>query len=332
MDKIKQKKEIIIYKGGRTEVKIKALLEDETVWLSQKQMANIFKVDVRTVNEHLQNIFSTKELNKNLVIRKFRITASDGKKYQTQFYKLDAIISVGYRVNSKKATQFRIWATKVLRSHILDGYTMNENVLSSQTENLRKLQKTINFLNDKVRKKQLVGQEKEILGLLSDYSKTLSILEKYDKNKLNTVEGGQEGFVLKYNHCLKIIESVKKDLISKKEASEIFGNEIDHGLEAVINNLYQTFNKNKLYIGIEAKASRLFYFIIKDHPFSDGNKRIGAFLFVYFLDKNNYLYKKKGGVKISDSALTALALLVAESQPGEKEIMINLIENLILDK
>ncbi|MCD4694060.1 virulence RhuM family protein [bacterium] len=332
MNKTKQKKEIIIYKGERSEIKIKALLEDETIWLSQKQMANIFKVDVRTVNEHLQNIFSTGELNKNSVIRKFRTTASDGKKYQTQFYNLDVIISVGYRVNSKKATQFRVWATRILRGHILDGYTINENVLSGQAQSLRKLQKTINFLNDKVKKKQLVGQEKEILGLLSDYSRTLSILEKYDKNKLDKIKGRKESFTLGYKHCLNIIKSVKKDLIFKKEATDIFGNEIDHGFEAVINNLYQTFNKKNLYFGIEPKASHLFYFIIKDHPFSDGNKRIGSFLFVYFLDKNNYLYKKKGGVKISDSALTALALLVAESRPGEKDVMISLIENLTLDK
>jgi prophage maintenance system killer protein len=236
------------------------------------------------------------------------------------------------RQNSKKATQFRVWATKVLRSHILDGYTINEDVLSGQSESFKKLQRTLNFLNSKSRKKQLVGQEKEILGLLSDYSKTLSILEKYDNNKLDKIKGRKESFVLEYRHCLSVIKSVKKDLISKKEATNIFGNEINCGLEAVINNLFQTFNRKKLYSGIESKASHLFYFIIKDHPFSDGNKRIGSFLFVYFLDKNNYLYKKKGGVKISDSALTALALLVAESHPREKEVMVSLIENLILDK
>ncbi|MFW5888110.1 MAG: RhuM family protein [Patescibacteria group bacterium] len=332
MTKDYNKKQVIIYKEEEKEVKAEAFLEDETIWLSQKQMAEIFDVDVRTVNEHLKNIFDSGELSKSSVIRKFRITASDGKKYQTQFYNLDAIISVGYRVNSKKATHFRIWATGVLRDHILKGYTINDQVLVNQAENFKKLQETISFLQNKIGKEQLFGQEQEILNLLSDYSRTLSILEKYDKNQLAKVKGKKEKFGFDYNYCRNIIKNIKQELMEKKQASEFFGQESGHGLESVINGIYQTFGGKELYPNIESKSSHLLYFIIKDHPFVDGNKRIGSLLFVHFLDKNNYLYKKSGERKISDNALTALALLVAESDPKEKEVMINLIENLLVAK
>jgi prophage maintenance system killer protein len=331
-----KRKHVVIYKAAKSEIKVEALLKNETIWLSQKQMANVFNVDVRTVNEHLKNIFNSGELNKNSTIRKFRIVRKEGKRNvarEVEFYNLDAIISVGYRVNSKKATQFRIWATGVLRDHILKGYTINDRVLINQADNFRKLQETISFLQEKTKRSRLVGQEQEIMNLLAEYSHTLTILEKYDKGRLNKIKGKKPSFVLDYSSCSYIIGNIKKELVAKKEASEFFGKEAqERKLEGVINGLYQTFGQKELYPGIESKASHLLYFIIKDHPFIDGNKRISSFLFVYFLDANNYLYHKSGERKISDNALTALALLVAESDPQEKDTLISLIENLIKTK
>ncbi|MFH1745346.1 MAG: Fic family protein, partial [bacterium] len=192
-----------------------------------------------------------------------------------------------------------------------------------------KLQKTIAFLNKKSKAKILGGQEKEILNLLADYSKTLTLLERYDKNKLKDNKTGKSKFVLKYQDCSSIINRLKLELTNKKEAGDLFGNEIDYKLESITKNIYQTFSQKELYQSLEEKAAHFLYLIIKDHPFSDGNKRIGSFLFVYFLDKNKYLYRDDGEKKINDNALTALALLVAESDPKEKEQMIALITQLL---
>jgi prophage maintenance system killer protein len=330
MPKEYKKKQVIIYQEEEKDVKVEAFLWEETIWLTQDQIAKLFDIDRSVITKHLRNIFDSRELEKESVCSKIAHTASDGKKYQTQFYNLDAIISVGYKVNSKKATQFRIWATRVLRDHILKGYTINDQVLMNQADNFKQLQETISFLQNKIGKEQLVGQEQEILNLLSDYSRTLSILEKYDKNQLTKVKGKKEKFGFNHNYCRNIIENIKQGLIEKGQASEFFGQESGHGLESVINGIYQTFDGKELYPSIESKSSHLLYFIVKDHPFVDGNKRIGSLLFVHFLDKNNYLYKESGERKISDNALTALALLIAESDPKEKEVMINLIENLLV--
>jgi prophage maintenance system killer protein len=332
MTKDYNKKQVIIYQEDKKDIKVEAFLWEETIWLTQDQIAKLFGIDRSVITKHLRNIFDSQELEKHSVCAKIAHTASDGKKYQTQFYNLDAIISVGYRVNSKKATHFRVWATGVLRDHILKGYTINDQVLVNQAENFKKLQETISFLQNKIKKDQLAGQEQEILNLLSDYSRTLSILEKYDKNQLTKVKGKKEKFGFDYSYCRNIIKNIKQELMEKEQASEFFGQESGHGLESVINGIYQTFGGKELYPNIESKSSHLLYFIIKDHPFVDGNKRIGSLLFVHFLDKNNYLYKKSGERKISDNALTALALLVAESDPKEKEVMINLIENLLVAK
>ena len=175
----------------------------------------------------------------------------------------------------------------------------------------------------------LAGQEREIINLLADYSHTLTLLEQYDKNKLSSAKGSLGKFVLTYKDCAKIISELKKELVSKKEAGNIFGHETGHGFESVVKNLYQTFGGKELYQTIENKAAHLLYLTIKDHPFTDGNKRVGSFLFVYFLDRNNYLYRGTGEKKINDNALTALALLVAESDPQEKEQMIALITQLL---
>jgi len=306
-------------------------LEKETVWLTQKQIAILFDTQRPAITKHLNNIFKSGELNKNSVSSILEHTAADGKTYKTQFYNLDAIISVGYRVNSKRATKFRIWATKTLKEHLIKGYTINEKRLLEAREKFKELQTTITFLQEKSQKELLSEHTSEILNLLSSYAKTLSLLEEYDKRKIKVIKGKKTKFILNYQECQRIIMEIKKELIAQRKASELFGQEVGGGFEGVIKGIYQTFGRKELYPTIENKAAHLLYFTIKDHPFTDGNKRIGSFLFVYFLDKNNYLYRPTGEKKINDNALTALSLLIAISDPKEKDILIKIITNLLSD-
>lgn len=324
-----KKGEIIIYKDGRGEVELQVEMDNNTVWLSLDQMTNLFGRDKSVISRHIKNLFVEKELERRAVVAKFATTASDGKIYQVEYYNLDVVISVGYRVKSQQGVKFRIWATNILKEHLLKGYTINQKRLLEEKENFEKLQKTIAFLREKAHAKTLKGQESEILDLLGDYARTLTFLEQYDKSKLKPARAGKAKFVLKYEVCQNIVIEVKKELMAKKEAGDIFGTERGGAFESVVKNLYQTFGGKELYANLETKAAHLLYLVIKDHPFSDGNKRIGAFLFVYFLDKNKYLYDAKGEKKINDNALTALALLVAESHPKEKDVMIALITNLL---
>ena len=324
--------DIIIYKTAKNEVDLSVRLEKETIWLTQKQIATLFGKGVPTINEHIKSIFKEGELRENSVIRKSRITASDGKMYSTNFYNLDVVLSVGYRVNSKRATQFRIWATKTLRQYLVKGYAINEKRLVEAREKFKELQVAIRFLEEKSKKELLTGQGGEVLSLLASYAKTLTLLDEYDNGKIRETKGVKSKFVLTYENCARVIEELKKELSAKGEAGELFGQERGGSFEGIINGLYQTFGGKELYSTIEDKASHILYLIIKDHPFSDGNKRSGAFLFVYFLDKSEYLYRQSGERKISDTALTALALLIAESDPKEKEVMVKIIKNLISEK
>jgi death-on-curing family protein len=327
----KNRGEIIIY-DSKDGPKLEVRLEDETVWLTQKQMALLFDKDVRTINEHIKNIYKEKELDETSTIRKFRIVQKEGKrevKREVDFYNLDVIISVGYRVNSKRGTQFRIWATKTLREHIIKGYTINENRLLQTQNQLKDLQETIALLQEKSKHELLAGQEHEILNLISNYAKTLTLLEQFDKEKLPLKKNKKEKYTLQYEDAIKVISNIRKELISKKEASELFGLDSKGKLKGIIETIYQTFDGKELYPSLEEKAAHLLYFIIKDHPFVDGNKRIASFLFIYFLDKNNYLNKSSGEKKINDNALTTLALLIAISNADEKEKYIKLITNLI---
>lgn len=326
-----KKGEIIIYKTPQNEVELKVKLEKETIWLTQNQIALLFGTQRPAITKHLNNVFQTGELKKNSVSSILEHTAKDGKIYKTQFYNLDAIISVGYRINSQRATQFRVWASRVLKQYLIKGYAINEKRLLEAKNKFYELQETVSFLQKQSKKELLKEQGTEILNLLADYSKTLSILEQYDKGALKIKKGVKTRFVLRCKECVKIIAELKKELIAKKETTDIFGQERDRSFEGIIKGLYQTFGKKELYLTIEDKASHLLYLIIKDHPFIDGNKRSAVFLFVYFLDKTNYLFKKSGERKINDNALVALALLIAESDPKEKEIMVKIIKNLITE-
>jgi len=332
MNKNINKGDIIIYKPKSKEVEIRVRLEKETIWLALNEIATLFDTNKSGVSRHIKNIYKNKELNKKATVAKIATVQKEGSrgiKRNIEYYNLDIILSVGYRVNSKQATQFRVWATRTLKQHILQGYTINQKRLLETQTKFKELQNAITFLQKKSRKKLLKGQEKEILDLLGEYSKTLSILEQYDKRKIKKAKGQKGKFVLTYDNCKDIIIKIKERLMTKKEASNFFGIEVEKKFESAVENLRQTFAKKELYRTIEEKAAHLLYLTIKDHPFIDGNKRIASFLFIYFLDKNDYLYRKNGEKKINDNALVALALLIAESNPKEKDILIGIVTNLI---
>ena len=323
-----QKNSIVIYqtaKGPELEVR----LNEETIWLDAHQIAALFGTQRPAIVKHVNNIYQIGELEQKSTCSILEQVAADGKIRKMNLYNLDMIISVGYRVNSKQATQFRIWATNTLKSYLLKGYAINEKQLSSAKEKLQELQSAISFLQEKSKYELLSGQEQEILNLLANYSKTLTLLEQYDKDNLSVSKKGKGRFVLGYGEAQKVISALKKDLIAKKEAGDLFGQEYEGKLQGIIGNIYQTFGGKELYPSLEEKAAHLLYFIIKDHPLADGNKRTGSFLFVYFLDKNNFLYRESGEKKINDNALVALALLIAISNPKDKEVMIKIITNLL---
>lgn len=327
-----KKGEIIIYKTSKNKVALDVRLEEETVWLNLNQIASLFDTDKSGISRHIRNVYQSGELKQISTVAKIATVQKEGErniKRNVEYFNLDIVLSVGYRVNSNRATQFRIWATKILKDHLIKGYTINEKRLLEAREKFQELQTAISFLQEKSKKELLSGQEGEILNLLSNYAKTLTILEQYDKGELKELKGEKTKFVLTYENCLQIIRELRKELVVKKEAGDLFGSERDGSFEGIIRGLYQTFGGKELYPFIEDKASHLLYFVIKDHPFSDGNKRSAAFLFVYFLDKIGYLFKQSGERKINDNALVALALLVAESKPKEKETMIKIIKNLL---
>jgi len=325
-----KKGDIVIYRNpAGTEIQVK--IEEDSVWLDAHLISKLFGVNRPAIVKHINNIYKTGELDKKSTCSILEQVAADGKIRKMNLYNLDMIISVGYRVNSKRATEFRIWATNTLKEHLIKGYTINKNRLLEARNSLKELQRTITFLQEKTEQKLLDGQETEILNLLANYSKTLTLLERYDKNKVNLVKKGKGRFILKYEEAKKVIQKIKKDLMEKKEASGLFGQEVGEKFEGILGSIYQTFNKKELYPSIEEKAAHLLYFMIKDHPFVDGNKRIASFLFIYFLDRNNYLYRKNGERKINDNALTALSLLIAISSPEDKDLLIKIITNLIGD-
>jgi len=325
------KGEIAIYKNQQNEVELKVKLEKETVWLSLDQMTVLFDRDKSVISRHIHNVFQEKELDKNSVVAKSATTAADGKIYQVIYYNLDVIISIGYRVKSQNGVKFRIWASRVLKRYLIQGYAINEKRLLETQSKFRELQDVIRFLQKQSQKELLIGQRAEILSLLADYSKTMSLLGQYDKGSLLDKKGQKAKFLIQFQDCVKIIINLKKELINKKEVGDLFGQERNESFSGIVATLYQTFDKQELYPSIEDKASHILYLTIKDHPFSDGNKRIAAFLFVYFLDKSDYLFKKSGERKINDNTLTALSLLIAESDPKDKIIMIKIIKNLLTE-
>lgn len=269
---------------GRTEINVQ--LDNETVWLNMNQMVELFERDKSVVSRHISNIFKEKELERKSVVAKNATTASDGKTYQVDYYNLDVIISVGYRIKSQRGTQFRIWANQIIREYLIKGYSINEKRLSQQNEQLKELQESVKILGDVLNYKVLTNDESiGLLKIISDYAYALEILDQYDYQRLEIKDiTEKELFQLTYEEAIKQIAAVKMT----HGNSGLFGREKDDSFKSSISTIYQTFNGIDLYPSIEEKAANLLYFITKNHSFSDGNKRIAAFLFIYFLEKTEY--------------------------------------------
>ncbi len=310
------KNEIIIFENQK--VKLEVNMKDETVWLTQAQMAQLFGKDRKTITRHIQNIYKDVELEEKQVCSFFEHTANDGKKYNTQFYNLDMIISVGYRVKSQNGIIFRKWANKILKDYMIKGYVVNQ-------KRLEYLEKTVSLIDiaNRMDDELTDTDAKEILKVIGSYSKALDLLDDYDHKSLCKPKGKNSDEKIKYEECLDIINKLRFN-----EESDIFAVERNKGLEAIIGDVYQTFDNNDVYQSIEEKASNFLYMIVKNHVFIDGNKRIAATLFIYFLNFYNILYKDNKQV-IDNNTLAALTLFIAESNPREKEVIIDLVMNFL---
>lgn len=317
--------ELILYQSEDGRAAVDVRLKDETVWLSQRQMGELFDRDYKTVSKHINNIFKEGELIKNSVVANFATTAADGKVYQVTYYNLDVIISVGYRIKSQRGTRFRIWATTVLKDHLVKGYTLNQKRLAEK--GLGEAREMLALLANTLESHQLVNDEGQaVLNIVQHYAKTWHLLWQYDEGALVLPEKGEKaGAMLELGVARRAIILLRQDLMTKGEATDIFANERGDGLAGILGAIQQTFDSQDLYPRVEEKAAHLLYFVVKDHPFTDGNKRIGAFLFLYFLQINGLLIKKD----FNNKALVALTLLIAASEPNQKELLIRLVIHLL---
>jgi len=316
--------EIVIFEGDAQQVEVR--LEGETLWLSLQQLADLFGRDKSVISRHLKNIFETNELERYSVVAKNATTAADGKVYQVEYFNLDAIISVGYRVNSTRATHFRQWATRVLREHLTQGYSINEHRLAQR--GLEELTQAVELLGKTLTRQALVTDiGREVVGLILSYAKTWRLLQDYDEGKLTVPAGARPARgVLAYDEARRALDALAEELRSRGEASELFARERGDGLAAILGNIEQTMFGEPLYKTCEERAAHLLYFVIKNHPFSDGNKRSGAFLFLL------YLRQEGMALPLDENGLTALTLLIAEGDPKAKDLMVRLVMNLLADQ
>jgi prophage maintenance system killer protein len=326
--------QIEIYKSKTDNVEIQVQFEKETVWLNQYQLADLFDTDRTSVLKHIQNIYATNELDEVATCAKFaqvRIEGNREVKRNVLYYNLDIIISVGYKVNSIKGTQFRQWATQRLKEYLVKGYALNEKRLKELHYKYSDLQKAIKLAANAGNIENLTTTEaKGILGVIEQYAYALETLDKYDHQKLSTESDISETEIqkLSYEDAMYQI-NVWRDY---QKAGSLFGNEKDQSFKSSLDTIYQTFDNSDLYPSLEEKAAHLLYFIVKNHSFSDGNKRIAAGLFIYFLDMNQKLYNELGNKRIGDNALVAITIMIAESKSEEKDMMIKLVVNLINNK
>jgi len=325
--------EITIFKteDGKTEIQVK--LENDTVWLNLMQLTELFDRDKSVISRHINNVYRENELGKSSTVANFATVQFEGGRTverNIEYYNLDVIISVGYRIKSQRGTQFRIWANKILKDYLIKGYSINEKRLVQQNEQLRQLQNSVKLLGQVLNHKELSGDESTgLLKIISDYAYALDILDQYDYQKLEITEtSGKAIYQITYEEAISQIAKVKIAYGN----SELFGREKDDSFKSSISTIYQTFNGADLYPSVEEKAANLLYFITKNHSFSDGNKRIAAFLFLYFLEKNGILFDEFRNKRIADNALVALTLMIAVSRPEEKDIMTKVIVNLINKK
>lgn len=329
-----EKQKVIIYEDSDQGMEI--LLDDskDTIWLTQVQLAELFDKSVKTISEHIQNILKSDELQFDRTVRKFRLVQKEGNREvsrEIDHYNLDMIISVGYRVNSKKATKFRQWATRTLKQYLVNGYVINEKkILGEHGPDINHLLGVIELIRTKIDLPVFEGKEKELLALIEDYAVSWNLFHKFDEGNLDTHEFEHKvKYHIEYEEIKKTIQSFQNHLSDIGEANDLFGHEVENKLKSIVGTINQSFSENQIYPSVEEKAANLLYLIIKDHPFVDGNKRIGSMLFVYFLQKNDFIWKVNKEKKINDNALVALALLVASSDPKDKDTMIKLIIKLV---
>lgn len=319
------KGEIIIYQTANGSTSIEVKLEQETIWLTQKQIAELFGTKRPAITKHLKNIFLSGELDEHSTCSILEHMGNDGKqRYQTTYYNLDAILSVGYRVNSKNATRFRIWANKVLKEYLIKGYAVKDNIKLEQYEDLKQ---TIKVLANVLDHKTLEYSEATgLLRVVTDYAYALDTLDRYDYQQLEIDKTtNKEQFTATYENAMAAIDELRE----KFGGSSLFGNEKDQSFKSSIGAIYQTFGGQDLYPSVEEKAAMLLYLVTKNHSFSDGNKRIAAFLFLWFMERNGILYNPDGSKRIGNNTLVALTLMIAESPTEEMDTMVKVIVNLI---
>lgn len=314
--------DVVIYQAEDGKILLDVQLEQETVWLSQSQMVVLFGRDQSVVSRHIRNVFKEGELEEKSNMQKMHIANSDRP---VAFFNLDVIISVGYRVKSQRGTQFRQWATRILREHLVKGYTLNEQRLSDERAKLQEMQRAIDLLSRTLSNKEMVDNlGKEVLQVITDYAYALATLDRYDHGTLVVdATSGPAGYVLEYTEAISIVQSMKG------EFDGLFGREKDQGFKSALGAICQTFDGKDVYPSIEEKAANLLYFVVKNHAFTDGNKRIAAAVFIYFLARNGILYRPDGSKRLADNALVALTLLIAESKPEEKDTIVKVVVNLI---
>lgn len=326
-----EENKIIIYQTEDGQTQIDVRLENDTVWLTQAQMAELFQKDRTVITRHINNVFKEGELEKEQVCAKFAHTTRHGAmkgKSQVQdltLYNLDVIISVGYRVKSKRGTAFRIWARKILKDYLIKGYAVNERIRKEQIGELRQL---VGILGRAIQNKDIEPNEEnqDLFDIVVDYTYALDTLDNYDYERLSISKTTQEDkFHATYENAMQAINALRE----KFGGSTLFGNEKDDSFKSSIGQIYQTFGGEELYPSVEEKAAMLLYLVTKNHSFSDGNKRIAATLFLWFLNNNRILYREDGSKRIADNTLVALTLMIAESRTEEKDVMVKVVVNLI---
>ena len=310
------KNEIILYETADHTVKLNVNTDGDTVWLNRAQLAELFDRDIKTIGKHINNALKEELTGDNSVVAKFATTAADGKTYQVDYYNLDVIISVGYRVKSQRGVEFRKWANGVLKEYIIKGYAVNNKRIEQIGEVIRIMKRAENQLD-----------AKQVLSVIEKFNTALDLLDDYDHQTMKKPTGSKAVYVIDYNECRKVINEMKF-----ASDSALFGNEKDDSFKGSIANIYQEFGGVEIYPSLEEKAANLLYFVTQTHSFSDGNKRIAAAMFLYFLDKNDALFldEAKTEKAIADQTLAALTIMIAESQPAEKEMMISVIMNCMI--
>jgi len=299
--------ELVIFETGDKSIVLPVAMKEETVWLSANQMSLLFERDEKTIRKHINNVFIEDEVDKMNNTQKMRVV---GVKQLVPFYSLDVIISVGYRVKSQRGVEFRRWANNVLKQYILQGYAVNQNRIKQLGEVIRVMKRTENALDSK-----------QVLSVIERYNEALELLDAYDHQTLTRPKGNKATYILTYEECMEVIQRMRFDA-----ESDLFGREKDDSFKGSIGNIYQSFGNVDVYASLEEKAANLLYFVTKNHSFFDGNKRIAATIFLYFLDKNQALFLE-GRKRIEDAALVALTIMIAESRPEEKEMMVNVVMN-----